>query len=309
MIWIIFIYYSYGWLIMGRSITLKVLQVASEPKTLSFSSSENNISTIYSYPNKNRFYAGHCIIQIRRDQVILNKIKEERSLSASNSFLEDLYEKFPDTFASLPRDVIIISMMRYLKNKHDRPYIEISTLGNTDYAMYEMRGDEFFVVETMVKDRVNFTSQKIYSQIQEGRNVLETRFLLERRTLLVLGCPNFWSAIGAKDITPLLKTSKSITKVLKTLITVACVGYFTHVAENPLTQREAQLRCAEPLVKDIPGALACTFVEIYPNGENPYYHEGQEEASRSNILKRPSDNSNPNGSDHQIIKRNYYTTT
>ena len=209
------------------------------------------------------------------------------------SLLQQIYEQNLEYFKNLPWGVLLMNTLVNFLEPEEAPFVEISTIGASDYAIYEVEQDKVTLLQTKPHNLFVF-NQPCHAFFSTERPVLEIRFQVQRRTYLVSGCPNFWSLMDVHTITPLLNIFKDIANVASDIIQVACKRFFMNRANKPLSEDRASKLCSHNLIPEVFDSILCRVTEIYYNKPFTGYANKQGEliiTDRTQKRKRSKDNS------------------
>lgn len=246
------------WFIMIKSRRKGVYNPDNE-QTVTYQKHFDNVALLYTFPGVTARTFKHCIKCISDHYTLFKVMGRQRAGATSVSLLQQLFEEHPRTFSRLSSAALILSISMK-KDETVPPFVDLSTLGNTDYAMYEVSEEGIKLRQSSAPGMLNFAPQPCHAQLSD-RNVVEIRFQPTQMTYLVLGCPVFWTVMGAEEITSLLKSSIFVDELADNITHAACVKLLMNTGGARSTIEAAGF-CRDNIVKGLSSSIACMVVEL-----------------------------------------------
>ena len=164
----------------------------------------------YSFYNIKGSQIQTCCNKISTDYKNYMNIAFKRSQTSEKSLLQNISRHYPHCLSEFPSDVLMMNII-HTDNKSDGPpVVELTTIGGSDYAMYEVEGEKVKLVRNQPRGTFVFTDQAYHAGLNEKRPIIEIRFPLRHRSYFVLGSASFWSLMSTERIAPLLEASETL---------------------------------------------------------------------------------------------------
>lgn len=238
-----------------------------ESVRITFGRTKNNLVLFYTFNTSGAIYPGDYLSKMEIDYNILSDKTFKRSSNNNRSIFEEFNRNFPQEFAQLPADALMLRTDNIPNTHSFTPYVEVSIKGDIDYTMYESKNGRLTLRDYTPKNVFRF--DPIFSP--RDPSALEVRFELEHATFVVVGCKAFWTVMGPELITPLLNIDRPLAKLADAIITTACVRYLTLENSIPLTTELAEQQCKEEEVPALPKKISCNVSIVYDENAPPQW--------------------------------------
>ena len=257
-------WYTCSWYIAGRGSKKIAPQLDDQLVTITIPTFNNSVNSIYSFYGAEKEKSWLYIGKVKNDHQQHSFVASQRVSSSSQSFFELFKQQYPEKFSTFPRDIAIMNIFINMAYSLEMPYVEISIMGDIDYALYEIDDNRVVPVLSKPKNVIVFDSPEVRGEDgQRRRDVLEVRFQLERKTYIVLGCKAFWAVMSSELITPLLRTTEPMEGKVESVIQAACIRQLTSNSQKSFSEEEAAKRCMREKVNGLESTIACIILLVY----------------------------------------------
>ena len=274
-----------------------------KPLTWSYSFRDEDIFTLYTF-DKDLSEPKELVKTIsEQNYIAFIKIARMRRSLPSLGFLQNIYSIEKPILRNLPKDFLLLSVIRQ-SNVPGTAYIDVSSVGGTDYAVFEKFDDNRLeMAQPPLLNWITFPSQTAGGLFEPDRSLIEMRFQLRTKTYIVLGCEKFWSVMSAEKLLPFLSTKDKPRAIIKAYMTVACTAYLLKSSETPLTEAAAQLACARTKVRKL-NALISSILVVMTERVRPPSSNISEEKSKTSQSSSSSENENNRSSESGTNRSN-----
>ena len=259
---------------------------------------------LYTFRGVDEAVKNYMIKDVLINGKLFKNLAEQQDKNSEESVLMQACLEESKLLSKLPAGFLLASVLFDMRLSQP-PTVELSVVGETDYAVFEVKNGSVEVAQIPLKKAWTFDSIHLAATLGPSRPVVEMRFQLRGESYIVLGCEIFWKVMIPSFIAPFLQAKKALAEKTREYMHLACVLYLKKHARGLITAASMSALCRFKNVPYLNSRMISVLIHLKDTEEDVRMHS-ESRVPGSNTPQRFSnsdEDSTYNSSDSGIKRR------